>query len=364
VESALCIRRFSINKKAWLGITLYRDTGLELRTARAVVASTEIHPIRDSDFSAIAHYIYDFEKASLAEQFGAGFNPVKSASENLAFLRWALLDNPVKYSEFGMLIRSPAGKLLGFCPYCPFRFRYRDRSLFALASLDWFADREARIQFVYLVKRLLELPDVDFCFSNSSNEQSGPLWEKCGGRPLWGSGADWLVPIRIGPLVREAFLRRGWKGLAGPASSAARLANWWVWRQNIRGMRLRTNPTGDLNLIADLAERYRNAEQIVSDRSVDYLHWAYVASSAVETRRLYHVADAAGHEGWFSVSIRPWGLDQRIRLTILLDWAVPTSISFADLVRAAARAVADECDVLAFRLRVDAPHLPDRKSVV
>jgi len=322
------------------------------------VASSEILPIREADFPAIAQYIYDFEKAELAGQFGTNFAPLKSTAENLTFLRWALLDNPVKYSEFGMLIRSEDGKLIGFCPYCPFRFRFQDRRLFALASLDWFADRSARIQFVYLVKRLLELPGVDFCFSNSSNEQSGPLWEKCGGRPLFGSTADWLVPIRLSPLVREAFLRRGWTRLAGPAGAAARLCNWWVTWRDTRRTTLRAEPTTDMTLIADLAECYRNVEQIVSDRTMDYLHWAYVAAQAVETRRLFRVMDAGDREGWFSVSIRSWGLDRGIRLAILLDWAVPTSFEFAELVRAAARAVADECDVLAFRLRIDFPDVP------
>ena len=323
------------------------------------MASPEILPIREADFPAIAQYIYDFERTVLAGDFGTEFTPTKSAAENLAFLRWALLDNPVKYSEFGMLIRSPEGQLIGFCPYCPFHFRFQDRRLLALASIDWFADRSARIQFVYLVKRLLELPGVDFCFSNSSNEQSGPLWEKCGGRPLFGSDVDWLVPLRLGPLVREAFLRRGLIKLAGPAGVAARLGNWWVRARNTGGVRMRTQPTDDRKLIADLAERYRNRDAIVSDRNLDYLHWAYLAIQAVETRQLYHVVDPLGRDGWFSVSKRFWGLDRRIRMAILLDWAVPPSgFEFADLVRAAARAVSDECDVLAFRLRTDAPGLP------
>src|SRR5262249_46181679 len=158
------------------------------------------------------------------------------------------------------------------------------------------------------------------------------------------STADWLVPIRLSQLVREAFLRRGWTKLAGPAGGAVRLANWWVSWRNMRRATLRAEPTGDMTLIADLAERYRDGNQIASDRNMDYLHWAYVAAQAVETRRLFRVMDVGGRDGWFSVSIRSWGLDRKIRLAILLDWAIPTNFELADLVRAAARAVADECD--------------------
>ncbi len=93
----------------------------------------------------------------------------------------------------------------------------------------------------------------------------------------------------------------------GLASMAAKPFDLWL-RWCIRsGRRYGFKKRSNLEWVSDMAERHRNAEHIVPDKTLDYSQWVYEAGQTVETKRIYRCDDAAGRTGWIAHIVQKLG---------------------------------------------------------
>jgi hypothetical protein len=314
----------------------------------------EIHPIREPDLLAVAEFVRRARhNAPEASADDAAAPAGATAADYLIVLRWRTELNPARPAEleFGHAIRRADGSIAGVHIICPFHYRWGDRRLSALASSTFYADPEARIQAFFLFRRYLALPGFDFYFANTCNLASGAVWQKCGGRPAPDSDGQWLLPLRMAPLVRELLVRRNRRQLAHVLAPAAAVADWIMPCPAAGNLRL--TPTDDLELLADVAERCRDSDRLAPDRGVPYLQWQFIAGQATRPKQAYRFTDSQGREGWVAAGESRGGVEGNLRIVTLLDWATPP-IDFAEVVRAVARHVAGAADAIVFRSRPDA----------
>jgi hypothetical protein len=346
--------------------------------------SLEIQPIGEADLPSVADFAH---RAVHRAQGGASDSPISAghtAAEFLAIFRWRTLNNPARPHELelGQCIRRNDGSLAGIHLVCPFRYRLGDRRLLGACSGVYFADDDARIQAFFLFRRFLALPGFDFYFANTCNVYSSQLWQKCGGRPVPDSDKQWLLPLRMGPLVREVLIRRGRKRLAPIGHAAGSLLDWF--KRKLPTGNLKTEPTTDLEFMAHCAERWRLSTHLVPERDLSYMRWHYeqspfsepfqrnnrsaVASNAstATSRQILRFRDSSNREGWFAVNTATMGIDQNLTVATISDWSVPTishaepgthraapPFDFSSIIRAAACALDDSVDAIVFRPRAD-----------
>ena len=272
-------------------------------------------------------------------------------------LRWKLAEGPFPEPELecGYVIRNGHGKIAGALLIHPRRFRWQNRVLRALGGGAFYADPQAGFQAALAFRRFLRKADFDFYFATSCNPISSAFYNKSGGVPVAGSDVEYLLPIRHGPLVEEAALRRGWGPLAArlvrTASFAARLAP----RRFQFGTKLDVQVTRDWQLMAETWESLRDAELLTLERSPAYFEWLY--GSAQSDCDLPYVVRSGNRLGWFSLSRSVRGTRQQIRAVAIADWCLPPEVNLAQVLAAVRDITTPEADVLVIRGRCH-PALP------
>lgn len=313
----------------------------------------ELCPIKDDDLSTMGQYMFRASQRFRSSQAEMPTAATRTAEQYEAVLRWRAADNPARVgdSSLGVCIRRDDGAVVGVHFFCPLRYRLADRLLRGLISSSLFVDEEARHLAFFLFKRALTEPGYDFYGGVTCNSNSGPLWAKCGGHAVPHSDGKWFVPVRYAPLMREAVLRKGWNSLAVPVSAVGKLYDCAKLRSCCD--RIKIKPTDDLELVADMSERYRNLNLIMCNRDLDYLRWMYVDGQAIDRKQILRCTDDKGRSGWFSVSQSLGGIDGRIRMTNLLDWAIPPDLDLANVISAYLPEAAKHSDVFVFHPRPD-----------
>lgn len=329
----------------------------------------EIHRIDEADLPAVGEYVHRVVNQTPALAQDLPVSSGHTAAEFLRIFRWRTVDNPARPAdlELGHCIRRDNSEIAGVHLVCPFRYRRGEHRLTGLASSTYFADDDARMQAFFLFRRFLALAGFDFYFANTCNVYSARVWEKCGGRSAPDSEKQWLVPLRIGPLVREMLVRRGWKRLAGLGRAAGSVAD--LIGGKPAASELKLEPTNDLQYMAESAELWRNPSHLVPDRDSSYLRWQYHEGPAAQCKTVFRFQDAAtGRDGWIAVSVGPAGVDRNLEVATIADWVVPPPpFDFANVVRAVARHFAGAADAVVFRPRLDmamtsrVPRLRQRK---
>src|SRR5215475_13897060 len=119
------------------GVPILRTEAIE-----TVMTPLECRPIDDADLPEIAQYVHEYEKGIPHAADSAIATEFRSAEENLAFLRWALVDNPLRVGKLGFQLRNDEGRLVGFRPICPFQFNWRAQTLRGVASSTFFVSPE------------------------------------------------------------------------------------------------------------------------------------------------------------------------------------------------------------------------------
>jgi hypothetical protein len=313
----------------------------------------EIQPIREPDLQAVADFVRRSRHGAPDSGTDDAAAPAGSTTADyLEVLRWRTQLNPARPAELelGHAIRGAEGAVAGVHIICPFRYRGGDRRFAALASSTFYADPEVRIQAFFLFRRYLALPGFEFYFANTCNVSSGRVWEKCGGRMAPASDSQWLLPLRMAPLVRELLVRRHRRAVAQVAAPLAAMVDWMIPRR--RSCELALEPTADLELLAHTADRWRNPKLLTPDRDLSYLQWQFVAGQASRPKQAYRFVDSQGRDGWVAVGERRAGVDGNLRVVTLLDWAAPP-MDFATIVRSAGQRFADSGDAIVFRSRPD-----------
>ena len=126
-------------------------------------------------------------------------------------LRW-LLRNPHLRTglHHGETLRGPEGNVLGMILAVPRMYQLGDQRLLGLAAGNFYVDASVRVQGFFMLRRFLGTPGVEFCYANSCNRQSAPLWAKCGAAFVPESDVEYLFPFNLGPIAEEWAIRKKW----------------------------------------------------------------------------------------------------------------------------------------------------------
>ncbi len=176
-------------------------------------------------------------------------------------LRW-LLVNPDRRDgiPLGETIREEDGKIAGMILSLPRMYRLGAKWLLGLAAGDFYVDASVRMQGFFMLRRFLATPGVEFCYANSCNRQSAPLWAKCGGVQVPESDVEYLFPFNLGPIAEELVIRKEWpKAVRGVVRAVGPLAS-LVGAPRIPANRFALEPCVDAERLAAIAERNRNPE--------------------------------------------------------------------------------------------------------
>jgi hypothetical protein len=308
----------------------------------------EFKPIHEVDLPEVARFLRAQQEQAMRE------DPAHTYATG-DDLRW-LTRNPDRREgiPLGETLRAPDGTLVGMILSVPRVYRLGDQQLLGLAAGNFFVDRSARLQGFFMIRRFLSCQGVDFWFANSCNAQSGPLWAKCAAAQTPESDVEYLLPIRLGPLLQEVALRRSWPraavsllGVLGPLATPLIAA-----RRPRHGFRFERST--DWDRLAAIAERNRNPDLLEPARTAPSLQWAYgeVAdeSAGASFTPVYQFADGRGREGWFSLRFDRRGRNQQIRSTRLVDITWPYQhMNFLDVLPVVVEIAASRSDVVSIR---------------
>ena len=107
------------------------------------------------------------------------------------------------------IVRDTSWHVVGMLCYSPRYFRLGEGRFLGLGAHNFYVDSGARMQGFILFKRYMNNRAADFCYSTTCNANSGPLWKKMCASELPNSDAEFLLPLRSGPLLEEAAHRMG-----------------------------------------------------------------------------------------------------------------------------------------------------------
>ena len=315
------------------------------------MAAYHFQAIEESDLPAVALFLREQQEITFREDP----TQARPSGDNL---RW-LLHNPHRREgiSMGETLRSEDGKIRGMILAIHRMYRLGDEQRLGLAGGNFFVDPSARMQGFFMLRRFLAMKGVDFWYANSCNRQSGPLWAKCGAAQVPESDVEYLFPFRLGPILQELGLRKGWSppairmlGHLGPIATL-------VAAPRFPKKRFKIDYCVDLDRLSELSERYRKPELLQPERSPAYLRWLYGGLPAIPsddpTMAIYTFIDEAGLEGWFCLAYQSRGGQEQIRSARLVDVVWPqTRTSFAEVLPAIMEAARLRSDLLSMRGRV------------
>lgn len=251
--------------------------------------------------------------------------------------RWLLQEDsvvPASQVPPGEALRNAQGEIVGMLGYVPHYFRLGDRRLLGIGAHNFYVDPAMRMQGFFLFRRYLNHPAADFCYSTSCNDNSGPLWKKCGGMPVIDSHAEDTLICNSGPVMQEIAMRKR----VPPRIAALLRLGGPVVDLFLKGRRsatkLKWEPCSDWERLAEIAERCRPSDLLTPERSARELeirNRANVngAASAGRASGVFRFWSPAGQEGWFSIREVTRGLTGQIRGAVLHDIVWPRdSIGF------------------------------------
>jgi len=296
--------------------------------------SFTVHTFNDDELGPVARFLRDFNDRDEDETFGQ--RPNESAI--LDNLKNRLASNPARSAEvpLGFYLKDDEGKITGTLLVYPWRFRQHNQVLLGLGVGAWFVNRSARPHGLLLFRRFLDLKAADFYYANTCNPSSAGLWMKSRGVPIATSGYEFLFPIDIAPMAQEFAVR---KRLALPASlfsaCSGKLLNPLTLLRAATA-KLKVQQTRDWEKVASIADSNRDPDSLVCDRSVAYLEWSYSRYEEENAERKVFVFETkTGQFGWFSMGWRRRGKLKQVYGARLLDWSIPNSFDFDELVGAA-----------------------------
>lgn len=316
--------------------------------------SYTIRPLDDPDLPAVAAFRVRFEDDSDASEAN-----LLTKEQRLAKLEWRLAGNPARRADLplGHGLFDETGRLHGINLVFPWRYRGDGRTWVGLGAGGLFVDSSARMQGFLLFRRFLGIEPVDFHYATTCNAVSGGLWSRSKGVAVPGTDREYILPLRPGPIVQEAALRRG---LSPALSAIARFvsagAGPFLRRRPRHGTRLKLMPATDWTRLAEISLGNADDRWLIADRTEAYMAWTYARSPLAREGSMHVYRFDAGprREGWLSVSSSRRGRLLQIRTATLQDWSIPAGVDFADVLRSAARLeTVRRSDMLAFYGRPD-----------
>ena len=317
------------------------------------MAGYAFKPIAEEDLPDVAAFLFEQREITSSTDWT---QPRASQDD----LRW-LLHNPHLRPDLshGETLRGPEGRILGMILAVPRMYLLGDQRLLGLAAGNFYVDASVRLQGFFMLRRFLATQGVEFCYANSCNRQSAPLWAKCGAALVAESDVEYLFPFNLGPLAEELAIRKEWPTAShrilrtlGPLANLFAAPRCPVNQFRLEGC-------VDVERLAAIAARNRNPQWLQPERSVPYLRWCYGplldsgGNAGPVDQVIYRFADQEGLEGWFALMFDLRGRNRQIRTARLVDIVWPNQrLSFTDLLPAVIAAARPRSDMLSIRGRV------------
>ncbi len=316
------------------------------------MAGYAFKPIVEEDLPDVAVFLYEQREITSS----ADWTQPRPQDDDL---RWLLANPHLKPGlNHGETLRGPDGKVLGMILAIPRMYQLGDHWLLGLAAGNFYVDASVRLQGFFMLRRFLGTQGVEFCYANSCNRQSAPLWAKCGAAVVPESDVEYLFPFNLGPLAEEWAIRKEWPTtVRGALRTLGPLAD-MVAAPRCPVNRLSLERCVDVERLAAIADRNRNPKLLQPERSIPYLRWCHgsaIGSSPNEDSNqvIYRFADQEGLEGWFALNFDRRGRKDQIRSARLVDVVWPSHrIPFTDVLPAILAAAGPRSDLLSIRGRI------------
>ena len=188
----------------------------------------------------------------------------------------------------------------------------------------FFVATAARMQGFFMLRRAFNARAADILFATTCNSNSAPLWQKLGGQCVPDSAFEYLLPLRLAPIVEDVARRRDWPG---PVIALARLGGMILSpfgsakRRGVSGIRFQE--TRDWDLLARVSEACRDPTVLSIERSPQYLRWRFARTPARALTDLLFFTLPNGREGWCAIQRSLRGRRGQIRTATLLDLVWP-----------------------------------------
>ena len=267
------------------------------------------------------------------------------------------------------IVRNASSEVVGMLCYSPRYYRLGEGRFLGLGAHNFYVDTAARMQAFILFKRYMSHRAADFCYSTTCNANSGPLWKKMGASELPNSDAEFLIPLRAGPLLEEAAIMKGLPAFVRkscrPLGSLADV----VLQPRKRRGRLKVERALDWERLAAIAETNRDPSRLTPERDVTMLRVLHervsgLAVSSGATSGVYRFTNSSGREGWFALRERPRGRSGGIHCVVLFDLVWPRdSIEIADILNAIVEVVGRRADILSVRDFASFKHFPGGQRI-
>ena len=327
-----------------------------LSSTREAPARWETQPLGAADVADAAGFL---SRAAQPTADPAQARPLpESPLATQQRLEWLVLRNPAAEPGGGhsLCVRDASGAVVGLLLAFPTVFVAGDTRLVGLGSGGFFVEPAARTLGFYLFKRYLASSGYAFYFSTTCNAVSGLVWRALGAVPLEESDREYVLPLRLGVLLRSFAAGRtalpAMLALARGLGGALDRARTLVAEPSTA---LAVEPCRDWDKLAELARRHR-APGLTPERSVRWLEWRYGPGAPNGPFDICVVRDRLGREGWFSLGRITRGQHGDIRGGVVLDAVWPDGMSGADIVRAIPGRAPADIDAVFFRPRAGLDH--------
>jgi hypothetical protein len=316
------------------------------------VGGFELFRLTQGDIPALAKFLKRRTAAEDASTMSGVMLPVGDLDGVETNLRWRFALHPAAASRLGIghALRDADGSIGGALLAFPARFRIEERKLLGLCGCGFFVEPKYRSQGFFLFRRFLAERGVDFWFATTCNRVSGAIWGKLGARAMDYSGREYLMPLRVGPILEEVVRRV----ISGPVASIAgralgRIATPFL-RPRLALSDLEFRACRDWDFLAHLAARHRDPALLTAERSSAELEWRYGQTPARAAIEVLHFRDRRGREGWVSVGDSRRGRAAQIRNCMVLDIVMPRDgFDLGELLCAIVRHLSDRTDLITFR---------------
>jgi hypothetical protein len=318
----------------------------------------EIQPIDERNYPEVVPFLLRWvrEASGNAEQTAPDVDPSRYAQD----FRWMLdLGNPAHHDSIpsGHILRNDQGTVVGMIGHSPGFFLLGDRRYRGLGGSNFYVDQSARLQGFFMFKKYLGFAATDFCFSTTCNDNSGPLWTKCGAGPVPGGNAEYILVMKSGPVLQDLALNRR---IPRPFAAALRpvgsILDLVILARKSRSP-LTVEWCQDWDKLHAIAGRNRDPARLTPERSPADLFQRY--EGMIKQLRplgqldgVYRFSDRSGNEGWFTVREAARGRLKQIRGVSLADLVWPHgSIELADILCAILELISPRADVFSVRDR-------------
>lgn len=245
-------------------------------------------------------------------------------------MRWRIFNEVIVDERLvrGYGVRGRDGALDAMNLHFPVPYRYGDQDIVGFCQSALYVGPNLRKRgLANRFERMYhETPGQDFCYATTSNKIAIAVWYRVG-VPVPYTTCQTVILVRPARLVAQNLLsKKVPSALRSLITIGAGAADWpYSWTVSRRSDRLLASmeQSTDLERLATVAERHRDPTRLCMANSASFLRWRYHDNPASYRTRIVRFSCTDGDEGWFALREPDPGRSSGVRVTTLLDMAIP-----------------------------------------